>query len=77
MNMKFTGKLIDEMVEDTFGKELVKLLSKFGFTTYSRKGSHIKMINKERQAKTIMLSQIRFYLNRAKVAWCLKTKFLI
>ena len=36
------------------GKKLVKFLSKKGFSVYSRKGSHVKMINQERQAKTII-----------------------
>lgn len=36
------------------GKELVKFLAKKGFQIYSRKGSHIKLISKERMAKTII-----------------------
>ena len=36
------------------GKELVKFLSKKGFEFYSQKGSHVKMISKERQTKTIV-----------------------
>jgi predicted RNA binding protein YcfA (HicA-like mRNA interferase family) len=36
------------------GLLLVKLLSKKGFQIYSQKGSHVKMICKERNTKTIV-----------------------
>jgi len=36
------------------GLEIVKFLSKKGFEVYSRKGSHVKMISRERQTKTIV-----------------------
>ena len=36
------------------GKELIKFLTKHGFETYSRKGSHIKMMSRERNTKTIV-----------------------
>ncbi len=35
------------------GLELIKFLNKKGFEAYSRKGSHVKMISRERQTKTI------------------------
>jgi len=36
------------------GIKLVKFLSKKGFEIYSQKGSHVKMISRERQVKTII-----------------------
>ena len=36
------------------GKELLKFLSKKGFSIYSVKGSHFKLTNHERHAKTIV-----------------------
>jgi len=36
------------------GLELVKFLSKKGFTIYGRKGSHVKMICVQRNTKTIV-----------------------
>jgi len=36
------------------GLELVKFLSKKGFSVYGRKGSHVKLISAERNAKTIV-----------------------
>lgn len=42
------------MPKTVSGKELIKFLSKKGFEIYSQKGSHVKMISKERQTKTIV-----------------------
>lgn len=36
------------------GLELIKFLGKKGFEIYSRKGSHVKMISRERNTKTIV-----------------------
>ena len=36
------------------GKKLIKFLSKKGFIIYSKKSSHIKMINSKRMTKTIV-----------------------
>ncbi|MDD5148067.1 MAG: type II toxin-antitoxin system HicA family toxin [Candidatus ainarchaeum sp.] len=36
------------------GLELLKFLSKKGFTVYSQKGSHVKMISLQRKTKTII-----------------------
>ena len=36
------------------GFELIKILSKKGFEIYSRKGSHVKLISIQRNAKTIV-----------------------
>ena len=36
------------------GFELVKFLTKNGFEVYSRKGSHVKLISIQRNAKTIV-----------------------
>ena len=36
------------------GLEMAKFLQSKGFSVYSRKGSHVKMISKERHAKTIV-----------------------
>ena len=36
------------------GFELIKFLEKKGFSVYSRKGSHVKLINIDRNAKTIV-----------------------
>jgi len=42
------------MYKSISGKKLVKFLSKTGFSIYSRKGSHVKMINFKRKVKTII-----------------------
>lgn len=42
------------MPKSISGFELVKFLSKKGFTIYSRKGSHVKLISVERNTKTIV-----------------------
>jgi len=42
------------MPKTVSGKELIKFLSKKGFEMYSQKGSHVKMISRERQTKTII-----------------------
>ena len=36
------------------GKELLKFLTRKGFQIFSQKGSHAKLISKERQTKTIV-----------------------
>ena len=42
------------MPKSVSGFELVKILSKKGFSVYARKGSHVKMICVARQTKTII-----------------------
>jgi len=36
------------------GKSLIKFLTKKGFDSYSRKGSHVKMVSLDRNTKTIV-----------------------
>lgn len=36
------------------GRELLKFLSKKGFSVYSTRGSHFKLISRERQTRTIV-----------------------
>ena len=36
------------------GLDIIKFLEKKGFTIYSRKSSHVKMISQERNTKTIV-----------------------
>lgn len=42
------------MPKTVSGKELLKFLSKKGFSVYGGKGSHVKLINYQRQAKTVV-----------------------
>ncbi len=42
------------------GLEVIKFLSKKGFESHSRKGSHVKMISISRNAKTIVPSTKNF-----------------
>ena len=42
------------MPKNFSGKQLVQFLSKKGFSIYSQKGSHVKMISISRNTKTIV-----------------------
>lgn len=42
------------MPKTVSGLEIVKFLTRLGFEAYSRKSTHVKMISRARQAKTIV-----------------------